>query len=150
MATIAAILLRVLLASRLLLVDGTVATTILTLGFLLLPPIIMLNVGLAVFNLVPIHPLDGFKIVQGILPAELARQWAELEPYGMIFLIFLVFPIFGSVAPLSQITGPIINFLLNILLPTMGNTGVLLGRCIEINPSVWYKLPISIRRFIFL
>ena len=124
-ATIAAILLRVLLASRLLLVDGTVATTILTLGFLLLPPIIMLNVGLAVFNLVPIHPLDGFKIVQGILPAELARQWAELEPYGMIFLIFLVFPIFGSVAPLSQITGPIINFLLNILLPTMGNTGVL-------------------------
>lgn len=124
-ATIAAILLRALLASRLLFIDGTVATTILTIGFLLLPPIIMLNVGLAVFNLIPIHPLDGFKIVQGMLPAELAAQWAELEPYGMIFLIFLIFPIFGTVSPLSQITGPVINFFLSLLMPSIASTGVL-------------------------
>lgn len=124
-ATIAAILLRALLASRLLLVDGTAATTILSIGFLLLPPIIMLNVVLAVFNLIPIHPLDGFKIVQGMLPAGLAAQWAELEPYGMIFLIFLIFPIFGNTPPLSQITGPAISFFLSLLMPSIASTGVL-------------------------
>lgn len=125
MASIASLLLRGLLASRFILVDSVVSTTFLSIALLLLPPIIILNIALAVFNLVPIHPLDGFKIVEGILPKEYARQWAELEPYGMIFLLFLVFPIFGSVAPLSQITGPIIQFLLGLLLPSIGSTGVL-------------------------
>ena len=124
-ATAASILLRLTLMSRMGLSEGSIETLLLSLGFIFLPPIIMLNIGLAVFNLVPIHPLDGFKIVQGVLPKEYARQWQELEPYGMIFLLFLVFPIFGSVAPLSQITGPIINFLLSILMPSIGSTGVL-------------------------
>ena len=39
----------------------------------LLQPLIIYNVILAIFNLVPIHPLDGFKIVGGILPEEYAR-----------------------------------------------------------------------------
>ncbi len=81
-----------------------------------LTSLITLNVVLAVFNLVPIHPLDGFKIVGGILPSEYAKQWYELEPYGMIFLIFLIFPIFGGPSPISQLISPIINFLLHLLL----------------------------------
>lgn len=112
-ATIASVLLRVLL------ITSIQHGILLSIGFLLLPPIIVLNIGLAVFNLIPIHPLDGFKIVQGILPTEYARQWAELEPYGMIFLLFLVFPIFGSVAPLSHITSPVTTFLLGILMPSI-------------------------------
>ncbi|MEK9143382.1 MAG: site-2 protease family protein [Patescibacteria group bacterium] len=81
--------------------------------------LIVINVVLAVFNLVPIHPLDGFKIVGGILPEEYARQWAELERYGMIFLIFLILPIGGGASPISQLISPVINLLLNILLPTI-------------------------------
>lgn len=84
----------------------------------LLQPLIVLNVVLAVFNLIPIHPLDGFKIVGGILPEEYAREWYQLEGYGMIFLIFLIFPIFGGVAPISQLISPVINFFLSILLPS--------------------------------
>lgn len=80
-------------------------------------PVIVMNVVLAVFNLIPVHPLDGFKIVGGILPTEYARQWYELEPYGMIFLIFLIFPFFGGVAPVSRFISPVINVLLSILLP---------------------------------
>lgn len=83
----------------------------------LLHPVIVLNVVLAIFNLVPIHPLDGFKIVGGILPEEYARQWYELEQYGMIFLIILIFPIFGRVSPISQLISPIINVILTLLLP---------------------------------
>lgn len=91
----------------------------------LFEPVIVLNVVLAIFNLVPIHPLDGFKIVGGILPPEYARQWYELESYGMIFLLFLVFPLFGSVAPINQLISPVINLLLGILLPGIGGSGVI-------------------------
>lgn len=113
-----AILLQLLLSVRLALVAQPVMglfTAILT-G--LLQPLIVLNVILAVFNLVPIHPLDGFKIVGGFLPEEYARQWAELEPYGMIFLIFLIFPVFGA-SPVNALISPVINFILNLLLPSV-------------------------------
>ncbi len=84
----------------------------------------MMNVVLAIFNLVPIHPLDGFKIVGGILPPEYAHQWKELEPYGMIFLIFMIFPFFGGVAPIHQLINPAISVLLKLLLPSVGITGI--------------------------
>lgn len=78
----------------------------------------IVNIVLAVFNLIPIHPLDGFKIVAGLLPDHYHRQWMELERYGMIFLIALVLPFFGS--PITRIISPPINFLLQLLLP-VGN-----------------------------
>ncbi len=85
----------------------------------LLDNLIILNVVLAVFNLIPIHPLDGFKIVGGVLPEEYARQWAELEGYGMIFLIILILPLGGGASPISQLISPVINVLLSIFLPSM-------------------------------
>jgi len=78
---------------------------------------IILNVNLAIFNLIPIHPLDGFEIVHGLLPDEYARQWKELEPYGIIFLLFLVFPVFDGTSPIFKIISPIINLILSLLLP---------------------------------
>lgn len=89
-------------------------------GTYLLIPVVVFNVILAVFNLIPIHPLDGFKIVGGILPRESAKQWYELEPYGMIFLLFLIFPVFGGVSPVSRLISPIIGSVLNFLLPGWG------------------------------
>lgn len=82
-----------------------------------LQTLIVLNVVLAIFNLVPIHPLDGFKIVGGLLSQEQARSWYQLERYGIIFLLFLIFPIFGGSSPLHTLISPPINFLLSILLP---------------------------------
>lgn len=87
----------------------------LLIGFL--TSLISINVILAVFNLIPIHPLDGFKIIGGILPEELARQWYELERYGFIFLIFLLLPLTGGVAPIARLIGPPINLLLQLFLP---------------------------------
>lgn len=74
------------------------------------------NVLLAIFNLLPVHPLDGFKVVAGLLPKKYYSDWLSLESYGMFFLIMLIFPFFGRSA-LSQIISPIINFILSILLP---------------------------------
>lgn len=83
--------------------------------FNLLVPIIFMNVILAVFNLLPIHPLDGFKVISGILPEQYVRDWNGLEGYGIFILIFLLLP-FGAFSPLQAIMGPIINFLLKLLL----------------------------------
>lgn len=85
---------------------------------LLLVPTIVLNVVLAIFNLIPIHPLDGGKIFVGILPESEAEE-AELflRRYGIIILFFLIFPTFGGRSPVFVVLSPVMDFILNILIP---------------------------------
>jgi Zn-dependent protease len=116
LAILCSIVIHILFTVRLTLLTNAIAGSALTIIIAILQPVIIFNIALGVFNLVPIHPLDGFKIVEGILPDEYARQWKELEPYGMIFLLFLAFPILGSVSPISRVIGPVIDFLLNTLI----------------------------------
>jgi Zn-dependent protease len=65
------------------------------------------NLVLAFFNLIPIHPLDGFKVVYGMLPNNLAIQWIQFEKYGIYFLLFLLltrstFTIIGPLVDVSM------------------------------------------------
>lgn len=77
-----------------------------TAGNIILPLIIM-NVSLGVFNLIPIPPLDGSKIVLGILPAQTASEWEALfSQYGTVLLILLILPL-GGVSFASRIVSPI-------------------------------------------
>lgn len=92
-------------------------------GYFLLPPVIMLNLVLAVFNLIPIHPLDGFKIVGGILPEHQAREWYQLERYGLIFLLMLLIPFSGE-SMLHTFLNPILSFLNSIFIP-VSTAGIL-------------------------
>ena len=59
---------------------------------------LVLNVVLAVFNLLPLPPLDGSRIVLGLLPPRLAARYAKLERYGMAIIIALIVlpPLIGS------------------------------------------------------
>jgi len=118
LASISAVLLNILFHYKLLLMTNPFVGIVSELASALLQPVIILGTVLAVFNLIPIHPLDGFKIVEGFLPEDYARQWAELEPYGMIFLIFLIFPFFGS-SPILRVVSPIVNTILSLLLPSV-------------------------------
>ena len=92
-------------------------------GSLIFIPMIKMNIILGVFNLLPIHPMDGFKIVAGILPEEKVHEWNQLQKYGMIFLILLIFPIAGS-SMLSSILLPIVDFISNLLI-TIPKAGII-------------------------
>jgi Zn-dependent protease len=86
-----------------------------TIGSIILVPMIRMNIMLGVFNLLPIHPMDGFKIVEAILPEEKAQEWTDLQKYGMIFLMLLIFPLFGGRSMLESFLTPAIDFLFNLL-----------------------------------
>lgn len=53
--------------------------------------IIFYNIVLSLFNLIPLPPLDGFHVLQGMLPREMAYSLSRLESYGPMLLIFIIF-----------------------------------------------------------
>ncbi|ADO77062.1 site-2 protease family protein [Halanaerobium praevalens] len=73
---------------------------------------IIINLSLAFFNLLPVPPLDGSKILMGILPPKFDHYIRKLEgPYGMILLILLAYT-----GVLWGIIGPLVNTMYKILL----------------------------------
>jgi Zn-dependent protease len=81
-------------------------------------PFIILNVSLAIFNLIPIHPLDGGKILVGVLPKKYALDAENfLSRFGTILLFFLIIPSFGGTSFVSQLISPVINLFLVLLIP---------------------------------
>jgi len=67
------------------------------------------NVILGIFNLIPIHPLDGFKVAVGILPDGISEEFARLAQYGPpILIVLIVLPMFfSSINPLADVMVPI-------------------------------------------
>ncbi len=76
---------------------------------------IFMNIGLAVFNMIPIHPLDGFKIVGGLLSREKAHEWYQLERYGFIFLLLILVPLANNNSVIDIAIRPVVQFIAGLL-----------------------------------
>ena len=74
--------------------------------------IVQLNLILGIFNLIPIPPLDGYRVVMGFLPRETAASLATLETYGPMFLLLFLFVFVLILAPVLSWA---ISFLTTIL-----------------------------------
>ncbi|MFP4071198.1 MAG: site-2 protease family protein [Desulfovibrionales bacterium] len=72
---------------------------------------VMINLVLGIFNLIPIPPLDGSKVVAGFMPAGMAMNYLSIERYGFFIILFLVF--FGF---FQKILFPILGFLQPLLM----------------------------------
>ena len=75
---------------------------------------VLINTSLFIFNLLPVPPLDGWRVLGGLVSPQMSWQMRNLERQYAQFipLIFLVFIVFAG----GKIIGPIADFLLNILL----------------------------------
>ena len=77
---------------------------------------ILINLILGIFNLFPIPPLDGSKVLLSQLPYNLAKEYQKLEPYGVfILLLFLMIPVGGT-----SLLHTVLGFFVNILSVLLG------------------------------
>ncbi len=81
---------------------------------------IYVNALLMIFNLFPLLPLDGGRIIAGLLPIKLANAYSRIEPYGMIILVALIVVPVGGESIMNRFLGPLLDLSLKTVYSLLG------------------------------
>ena len=87
---------------------------------------VIINIFLAVFNLIPLPPFDGSHILEGILPETVAVHYRKLRQFGfpLILLLIVVLPMVSpNIDPIGKLIVPPVQYLLNIYFSLVGLAG---------------------------
>jgi len=117
LATISAILLRGLVTFVSPAAAGSPLAMVVEPLVLMLAFSVYINLLLAIFNMFPIPPLDGGRVLMGLLPDRQAATLSRLEPYGMMIIIVLVF--FTNI--FSYVVAPALQFGIHLLAGPQSN-----------------------------
>ncbi len=96
--------------------------TQLQIDIILLRQSAIISIFLAVFNMLPLFPLDGFSVVYGLLPWRQAQAFARLRPYGMIILMCIIF-----LPSLLNIPNPVFWFIVTVSYGIFDLVAILVG-----------------------
>ncbi|HEX9959412.1 MAG TPA: site-2 protease family protein [Pyrinomonadaceae bacterium] len=108
-AIVSAVIIKILIASQVITVDNFQVGLVSVL-FNFLYTMVLMNVGLAIFNLLPFPPLDGSKVLQTFLPRSFEPLFEMLETYGFLILLVLL-----QLGIIRMIVAPLNNLVLSLL-----------------------------------
>jgi Zn-dependent protease len=117
LATVSALVMRLLVAFGGGIPEGSLLATFMDPITLMLAFSVYINLLLAIFNLIPVPPLDGGRVAVGLLPYRPSMALARVEPFGMIIIIALVF----FTNAFSYLIAPALNFAVNLLAGPQSN-----------------------------
>ena len=112
LAIVSAIVVKILIVVITPVRHSAVATSILLPFLYMTVKSVWINLMLSIFNLLPVPPLDGGRILGGLLPEDMYRSYMKIEPYGFVIVVLLSFS-----GVLSFIISPVLQLANSLLLP---------------------------------
>lgn len=112
LAIVSAIVVKLLIVVIMPVRHSPVATSILLPFLYMTVKSVWINLVLSIFNLLPVPPLDGGRILGGLLPEDMYRSYMKIEPYGFVIVVLLSFS-----GVLSFIISPVLQLANSLLLP---------------------------------